>query len=362
MRLLALITDGRGADGGIARYNMALLKALSASQHLEHVTALPRFGDPEGWRDGKIDSLAPVSSPYMWAAKAAYLAFTGKYDVIFCGHMNVGPLAAQLARLMRCKLWVQAHGIDAWEDRGVKFRRALANADLVSSVSRYTQARLMAWSGIDYARARTLPNTFNANFSLQPRRADLVARYGLEGRKTILTVGRLASAETYKGHDRIIRCLPMLQAIVPKAAYLIVGGGDDMPRLKALAQETGVQDSVIFAGRVPEDELQDHYGISDVFAMPSDGEGFGIVFLEAAATGIPVVGGNRDGSLDALADGEIGTPVDPHDPRQLTEALAQAIAAPKRASAEALERFSFPHFAAHVDKLVSGLVAESSAR
>jgi phosphatidylinositol alpha-1,6-mannosyltransferase len=293
----------------------------------------------------------------MWAAKAAFLACTGKIDVIFCGHMNAAPFAAKLARLTRCKLWVQAYGIDAWPDRGPKFRRALASAQLVTSISRYTQARLMAWSDIDYARARILPVTFNAKFSPRPRRADIAARYGLEGRKTILTVGRLASAETYKGHDRIIRCMPMLQAVVPEAVYLIVGGGDDMPRLKALAQETGVQDSVIFAGRVAEDELLDHYGISDVFAMPSDGEGFGIVFLEAAATGIPVVGGDRDGSLDALADGEIGAPVDPHNPRQLTEALAQAITKPRRASAEALERFAYPNFAAHVDKLVGRLQA-----
>lgn len=362
MRLLALITDGRGADGGIARFNEDLLQALSQCGHIVHVTALPRFGSPEGWREGKIVSLPPVGRSYVWAAKAAYLACSGNFDGIFCGHMNAAPFAAQLARLTRSRFWVQAYGIDAWPDRGPKFRRALARAHLVTSISRYTQARLLTWSDVDYARARILPVTFNAKFSPRSRRADIAARYGLEGRKTILTVGRLASAETYKGHDRIIQCLPMLQAIVPEVAYLIVGGGDDMPRLKALAQETGVQDSVIFAGRVAEEELQDHYGISDVFAMPSDGEGFGIVFLEAAATGIPVVGGNCDGSLDALADGEIGTPVDPHDPRQLTEALAQAIKAPKRASAEALERFSFPHFAAHVDKLVSGLVAESSAR
>ena len=96
------------------------------------------------------------------------------------------------------------------------------------------------------------------------------------------------------------------------SAYLVVGDGDDRQRLEELAQTTGVAHAMQFAGHVPHRELPDYFRLADVFVMPSTGEGFGIAFLEAAASGLPVIGGNRDGSVDALADGTIGTLVDPH--------------------------------------------------
>jgi glycosyltransferase involved in cell wall biosynthesis len=203
-----------------------------------------------------------------------------------------------------------------------------------------------------------LPNTVTCSYAPRRRRDDLIARHGLAGRRIILTVGRLAASERYKGHDRLIAALPGILARVPEAAYLVVGGGDDQVRLERLARESGVADRVTFAGHVRDEELPDYFTLAHVFAMPSTGEGFGIVFLEAATCALPVVGGNRDGSVDALAEGRIGRLVDPESRDEITAAVVDAFEGrhPVNGTAEA-QRFSFPQFAAHVNELVRAIAA-----
>ena len=163
--------------------------------------------------------------------------------------------------------------------------------------------------------------------------------------------------ERYKGHDRLIAALPGILASVPDAAYLIVGAGDDRPRLAHLAAETGVADRVVLAGQVRHAELADHFALAHVFAMPSTGEGFGIAYLEAAASGLPVIAGNADGSADALADGRIGRLVDPLAVDEIEAAVVDALEGrhPVPNAAEEARRFAFPHFAAHVDTLAASL-------
>lgn len=122
-----------------------------------------------------------------------------------------------------------------------------------------------------------------------------------------------------------------LRPLTSDLRYLIVGDGDDRPRFESLADELGVRELVIFAGKVPSEELCDHYNLCDLFAMPSTGEGFGIVFLEALACGKPVIAGSKDASRDALLDGELGVLVDPEDPRELRDAIVAILAEVERA-------------------------------
>jgi phosphatidylinositol alpha-1,6-mannosyltransferase len=314
-----------------------------------------RVGEPS-----KVLQLAPRPGRAAWSARALALASERRFDAVFCGHLHAVPLAAALARILRVPLWVQVHGVDAWRPPGALHRLSLSAAALVTSVSRYTRARLLTWANVAPHRVRVLPNTVDSRYGPRPRRDDLVARYGLEGRRVILTVGRLSAAERYKGHDRVIAALAGVLRRIPDAAYLVVGLGDDRPRLEQLAQEAGVADRVVFAGQVPDAEIADHFALAHVFAMPSSGEGFGIVYLEAAAAGLPAIGGNRDGSVDALADGRVGRLVDPLAVIEIEAAVVDALAgrlpAP-HAIAEEVRRFAFPRFAAHVDALVGSLVA-----
>lgn len=355
MRVLALVTDAFGGHGGIAQYNRDFLTALSRSAA---ITALPRTGTPSSALPDGLIQLPPAPSKVEWSLQSIRLAMSNRPDVIFCGHMYAAPLAAAIGRALARPVWLQIHGIEAWTSRSDLVRRAVEASSLITSVSRYTRHELLTWCAIEPGRVRVLPNTVSAVQPGSADRDDLIARHALHGRKIILTVGRLSATERYKGHDRIIRCLPRLRQIVPEVVYLIVGSGDDRPRLEALVRETGLTEIVQFAGMVPAESLPDYYALSHVFAMPSTGEGFGIVFLEAAMYGLPVIGGNRDGSVDALADGAIGHAVDPDDSEELTTALADALLKPSPQSA-AVQRFAFEAFARHVNDIARRLVPRS---
>ena len=146
----------------------------------------------------------------------------------------------------------------------------------------------------------------------------LVKRYGLQSSQVILTMGRLASQERYKGFDEVIDLMPRLLKRFPNLKYLIVGEGDDRARLEAkVAARSGRQRH--FYWSIPESEKVAHYNLADAYVMPSR-EGFGIVLIEAAAGGVPVVGSQADGSREALLDGRLGRLVDPRKPDELIEA------------------------------------------
>ena len=152
----------------------------------------------------------------------------------------------------------------------------------------------------------------------------------VKDRKIIVSMGRLASSERYKGFDEILEALPTLIKREPTLCYLVLGDGDDRSRLEAKAKFLGLADRVHFAGYVDEEEKVDHLRLGDVFAMPGRGEGFGIVYLEAMACGIPVVGSQLDGSKDALLDGKLGTLVNPDDIESIREGLLKALKNPNQ--------------------------------
>ena len=162
-------------------------------------------------------------------------------------------------------------------------------------------------------------------------------RYDLLGRPVVVCVSRLVPR---KGQDVLIRALPQIRRLVPDAALLLVGGGPDSPRLQRLAAEHEVASDVVLTGSVPWQELPAHYDAGDVFAMPCrtrraglEVEGLGIVFLEASATGLPVVAGRSGGSPDAVLDGRTGHLVDGRSVEQVAAAVAGLLADPERAAA-----------------------------
>jgi phosphatidylinositol alpha-1,6-mannosyltransferase len=355
LRLLALLTDGFGASGGIAQYNRDLLAALSESSYIEEVIVLPRFGTYPVVTPRKIVQAPPTAGRTAWCRRAVVLALRQRPDVILCGHLRPVPFAAGLAQVLRRPLWLQVHGIEAWERPNKFIRLATEQAKLVTSVSRYTRQRLTAWSNITPERVRVLPNTIGEIHAPRTPRRDLVHKHKLQGKKVILTVGRLSSLERYKGHDRIIAAMPHIALRCPEVVYLIVGDGDDRPRFEALARDHGVEGRIILAGNVPPEVLPDYYALADVFAMPSTGEGFGIVFLEAAISGLPVIAGNVDGSVDAVADGIIGKMINPDDIEAIALAIVDALKGRLPANPAAARRFAFENFARHVDQLVQTL-------
>ncbi|HEY1796206.1 MAG TPA: glycosyltransferase family 4 protein [Stellaceae bacterium] len=352
MNILALVGDAFGGHGGIAQYNRDLFTALKVGGCAERIVVLPRqgrAGTPEP--PDRVRQLGPRGkSCYPLAALRAAVA-EGPFDVMFCGHLNLAPLAAMVSRLIGVPLWLQLHGWEAWEPTRAQ-AWAARHSTLITAVSRYTRRRFIRSVAIDPQRIRVLPNTVDEKFTPGPPPPSLVERYRLQGRRVLLTVGRLSPDERGKGHDKVIGALPQLIADHPDLVYLVVGDGGDRQRLAAAAKEGGVADHVLFAGAVASDELADHYRLATVFVMPSIQEGFGIAFLEAAGSGLIAIGGNRDGSVDPLADGAAGMIVDPTSPMQLVAAIESALAGQGPDPAQA-RRFRFENFGGHLRDLVT---------
>ena len=181
----------------------------------------------------------------------------------------------------------------------------------------------------------------------------------LAGRKVLLTVGRLISSEPGKGVDAVIRALPEVLKHSPDLLYVVIGEGDLKPHLEKLAQDSAVQDHVLFAGQQTAENLRRYYSRADLYVMPSRQEGFGLVFLEAMASGKPVMAANFGGAAEIIQEGRTGFLVDPDHPAQLAdrlvrlledEALRQKMGAAGRQLVA--ERYAFPRFEEDLSRLL----------
>jgi glycosyltransferase involved in cell wall biosynthesis len=356
----ALLTDAYGGVGGIAKFNRDLVGALAAMPETRNVLALPRLiqRDPEPIPEKVLFDMPAARGKLRYLARSMRLAVSSPpLDLVVCGHINLLPLAWLVSRAQRCPLLLIVHGIEAWRPhRNLLTRALLGRTDAIAAVSRYTVERMRAWSAVPERRFGILPNCVDLEtFAPRARNAALAQRLGLEGRRVLLTVGRLAGFERYKGFDEVLAVLPQLAREVPNVCYVIVGDGDDRARLQEKARALGVADRVVFTGFVSEQDKIDLYNLADVYVMPSQGEGFGIVYLEAMACGVPTIGGVLDGSRDALRDGQLGQLVDPRDPQQVLQAIRKALAAPRGRPA-GLEYFSDDAYRERVAGLVRELL------
>ena len=306
--MLALVTDAFGGRGGIAQYNRDFLGAVAEAGIMSSITVLPRQAPDPPEVPKTIEQMPSRPGRFAYSVAALRTALLRPVDVVFCGHLFMAPLAALITRLKGAKLVVQTHGIEAWRRPSRSQRAALEAADLVLCVSRHTRAAVLSWAVIEPERVLVVSNTVRDVFTPGDGSTQRAA-LALEGRRVLLTVGRMDSHERYKGHERVIAAISDLVAKGHDICYLVVGEGDDRARLEALAIEGGVRDRVRFLGAVDLERLREIYRMADLFVMPSTGEGFGVAFLEAMASGTPVLGLDVAGARDVLADGQLGTAV-----------------------------------------------------
>ncbi|MFQ4138209.1 glycosyltransferase [Nodosilinea sp. PGN35] len=259
-----------------------------------------------------------------FAAQTFQAALADRPDLIITTHVNFTPVAHGLKRWAKLPYWGVAHGFEAWEVAKPSVRRGMAGADQILAVSGFTRDRIRQSQGL--SNLGVLPNTFDADrFQVAAKPPQLLQRYGLRPEQpVILTVNRLAAGEPFHSYDQIVAALPAIRQVLPDVHYLVVGKGDDRPRLEQLIADRRLQDCVTLAGFVPDTDLPDHYALCDVFAMPSQLEGFGIVYLEAMASGKPVLAG-LDGGQDALQHGDLGALVDPEDVGAIAHHLVQML-------------------------------------
>jgi len=347
-RVLALVTDAYGGYGGIAAYNRDTLDALCEDDRVAEVVVLPRLiPQPVTGVPAKLThDVAAARGPARYLRRALrHALFGGRIDLIYCAHINLVPLAWLLSRLTGAPWVLCLYGVDGW---GLTGRRAVdrltGKADHYIFLSQLTMDRFLPVWPVDRTRCTVVYNAVHMEeFGAGPKEPTLEARYGLTGKKVMMTFGRLDPTEQAKGFDRVIALLPRLREKVPGIAYLICGQGGDRARLEALAEANGVRELVVFAGMIDEAEKADHYRLADLYVMPSRLEGFGFVFLEAMACGIPVIASTIDGGREAVRLGEIGQMVDPFDPEALEQAILQGLGRP-RGIPEGLSYFSYANF------------------
>ena len=286
-------------------------------------------------------------------------AVRDKPDLILSTHLNFGIAGYVVKLVTGVPYWCVAHGVEAWDLHRYLARLGLLKSDLVLAVSGYTRQRLLTEQPLKPEQVIVLPNTIDAEaIKPGPKPEYLMRRHALTVRdKVILTVARLAEPERYKGYDQILRALPAIRREIPDLKYILVGEGEDRPRIEALIRDLNVYDAVVLAGGVPQKELADYYNLCDVFAMPSKGEGFGIVYLEALVCGKPVLAGNSDGSSEPLQNGELGTLVDADDVAQIATNVARILQAKsvpeQRLRERTLQKFGFEQFRDRVATLLA---------
>lgn len=276
-------------------------------------------------------SIPRLRSPLLWgrlARESARLAVAGQFDQIHCGQtVETAPAGVALARRLGLPSVVHTFAEDVTTYLRHPFylrrmRRALQGATRVTSISRFTVQQLVALGVPEERLSLLYPGVRLEDWFSRGGEAEVRRRFGLEGRRVLLTVARLIPR---KGHDVVLRALPEIARKVPDVAYLVVGSGPEEVRLKSLADSLGVADRVRWAGSVAHQDAVDYYRAADLFVMPNrsmpngDVEGFGLVFLEANACGLPVIGGRSGGTPDAVSEGVSGYLVEPTSPGEVAE-------------------------------------------
>ncbi|MDN3513012.1 MAG: glycosyltransferase family 4 protein [Candidatus Brocadia sp.] len=333
MKILFLSTEAFSSPGGIQKFNKAFMKALqdlSESLSIE----FKAFSLRDENNDNKyINSQFFKGFKYHKTRFIIESIIEGlRSDIIILGHLNLAVIGLIVKILNnKAKIILISHGVEVWSRLyGIK-KRVLNKASMILAVSNFTKKKLINENRVRSDKIYVFPNTIDpffvpAEIYIKPHH--LMQKYKInQNDKILLTVCRIDSTEKYKGYDKIIEILPSIIHIIPNVKYLLVGKGDEteIKRIEALVERTKIKNNVIMTGYVAEEDLINYYLLSDLFIMPSKGEGFGIVFLEALSCGTTVIAGNKDGSVDALSGGKLGILIDPDNIAKITQTVLDVL-------------------------------------
>jgi phosphatidyl-myo-inositol dimannoside synthase len=350
------------SNGGIQRYNKCLIKVLEAlEKEGKSSVCLNSLSDTE------INSDIPSKkgfggNKFLFLLSSIVSLF--KSDVLILGHINLSVLLL-VSKLFnpKQKTILITHGIEVWGKLSFIQRKALATADKVFTVSRFTKEKIQESHHFLTDRISIIHNTLDPEYivpGIFEKPTWLIEKYGLGEATVLMTVCRLSKSEVQKGYDKVIRVLTSIIASGKNVKYILVGKFDkeEKERLDALIMANDLQNHVILAGPVSDSELMAHYLSADVFVMPSQKEGFGIVFIEALLCGLTVVAGNKDGSRDALRDGELGILVDAVEDEDILKGIEagmgkssrMTIADKKNQQKKVIQYFGFENFKKRVEE------------
>ncbi len=327
MQILLLLTDLFDEVGGIQTFNRCFVKALSDISIKKNTNIKIKI---LVLNDSGISSLA---SRYIMSKNIEYIFFAkNKFrftasvlkeslvsNKIIFGHINFSPLLLIINMFnYTSEKMLIVHGTEVWKKVAYLKSCAIKKIEKILSVSAYTKEQMKIYNKTPEYKFIVFPNTLDPFYPAEPSVDEKVI---LPKGKIILSVTRLHPEEHYKNIDLVIKVLPEVLKSIPDTNYVIVGEGADRLRLELLAKELGVKNNVIFTGYVSENMLPLYYESSNVFILPSTGEGFGIVFLEAMYYSKPCIGANAGGIPEVIENRKTGFLVNPNDISSLSESI-----------------------------------------
>jgi phosphatidyl-myo-inositol dimannoside synthase len=305
----------------------------------------------------KLTALAGRRSAFV--AEVGRLALTTRIDLALIGHVNYAPLGLMLKGLQPgLRYGVMVHGVDVWSRLPWLKRQALQKADFITSVSEYTKHKVVETNGVDRGRVHILPNALE--WKAEEDSEFRAPRFDLKGGGIkLLSVCRLEQSERYKGVDNVIEALPSVVEKIPDLQYYVIGGGTDLKRHERLARQVGIAEHVQFLGSVDEPTLRGYYDACDLFVMPSAGEGFGIVFLEAMKYSKAVIAAKSGAVSEVVRDGITGILVEYGNRKQLADSILALASNPNMREdmghaghRRLTEKFTYQHFRERFEEIL----------
>lgn len=351
--MLLLFTDIADLGfGGIQKVNQ-LFMAAAQKAALPAVVVTRRDAPDTPHLRGWAGSYGAGGSPPKFVAAALRRQAHARNSVILATHIGLAPLARAIQKLSDGRFFMFLHGVEAWGPLPRATRWGLQTCDAFIANSQFTldkfRATHPAFAGFKSALCALPAQLTPADDT--PRKREL----------RVLTVGRLWGRGMRKGQKQIIELWPRIVAEFQAAEYWIVGGGEGRAELEALAEKHGVAQSVKFTGAISDEELSELYRTSAVYAMPSWGEGFGIVFADAQAHGLPCIASRHDAGREVVADGVTGLHADPEQPAEIYQILRQLLSDEDlrqrygaAAQVRAAQLFALPVFQARAAQIMRG--------
>lgn len=324
------------ATGGIEKVCRVAGKALyEMSLHGEASSSIYSMHDKD--EDAAGNKYFPLEIFHGFAGKKLHFIFSAikqgrKSNTVILSHINlilVGWLIKKISPSTRLIMF--AHGIEVWELLSKRKKWMLGCCDQIFAVSNFTSEKMQEMHQVPKVKCHVLNNCldpFLAESLKGTLNKQLRQKYGYKEDDIILfTLARLSSSEKYKGYDKVLQSMVSLKKTVPGIHYLLAGSYDEKEKrsLEILLEELNISERVKMAGFVKENDLVEYFSMADIYIMPSMKEGFGIVFIEAMHYGLPVIAGNKDGSVDALCNGKLGLLVNPSDVQAITDAVSKII-------------------------------------
>lgn len=244
--------------------------------------------------------------------------------IIHCSHIAFSPICFFIKRIFGIEYTVALYGIEAMNIKNALELQAVVAAKVIIIISDYTKNIVLSQLPQIQERIFMLPSAVDGKlFYIKEKSEQLIDKYHLKGNRIILTLSRLSPTDQ-KGQDRVLKALLSVLKEFPDLKYIIAGKGND-PRVDTLLTDNFFKNHVVLVGPVEDEKRVDFYNLADVFVLPSKKEGFGIVFIESLACGVPVIASNNYGCPQGLLSGELGLLVNPDDPEDIARAIIRVL-------------------------------------